>query len=616
MVDVMRGLSDAERWLLRRILSGFGALPFTGGQLAGWTAEGPWTGAEIRLAIRRLVRDGVLEERRPPWGDRTWRLPAAEAVRWHKMIFPVQADPLPQDEEMRIRRDAAAHRLPLSLELMLVWAALERCGGLPLTRKGGLHRPTASRLAAAMRLTEAELAGVPLPPEFVTGREERAADGARGGGRAASGGPPLQLAMALDLGLECRVLKREPWRIAVDPAGLSAWLKLGRSEADKVLRALLTERYAARDPDLFFAACTVERFPAGRWFRLADAVGTGAGAVALETWTAFMASCGWLERGYWRGERVFRRKKPPEDGDRRHPALRVLPDLEVWALPEAGLRCRFELERIAERVSADEVFVYRLTQAGCDRARAFGYGREEVVSFLERESGAPLPAPVKAALADWFAAETAPAASRGQSPEFLRATLPDGLPETEKDPVNRVLSGPVNRVPFATASRAPTGTSDVVPPAPSIRAPSGREDVRDGRVPGDDREALFPGIGTVPPSWLREMRRYHPSTAGLLVQQALAWRTALRLSSGGVEFEFVPLEFERTADEWEARGFIRERITEAGREPTSRGATDGERLLAGEPSWKVRPAVIRSCEAAELCIVLPSGLTGPPSDMV
>jgi len=619
----MHEWSDAERWLLRRILAGFGAMPFDGGQLAGWAAEGPWTGAEIRLAIRRLVRIGVLEERSPPWGDRTWRLPAAEAVRWHGVLFPVQADPLPPDEEVWIRRDAAAHRLPLSLELMLVWAALERCGGLPLTRKGGFHRPAAARLAAEMRLTEAELAGVPVPPDIAAGGEEGAAvgvrnggrddardgvrngarDGARDGGRTASGGLPLQLAMALDLGLECGVLKREPERIAVDPSGLSAWLALGRSEADDALRALLAERYASRDPALFFAACALARFPAGRWFCLADAAGTGADAGALEAWTAFMASCGWLERGSWRGERVFRRKKPPEESDGRIPALRVLPDLEVWVLPEAGLRCRFELERVAERTSADEVFVYRLTQAGCARAKMFGYGRDEVVSFLERESGAPLPAPVEAALADWFA-ETAPASGVRPS-DFRRAARQEGMPTEEKDPENRMSSGPVNRVPPALASRTSSGQVDRVPSAPSIRTRSGREDAQDGLFPGDDLEELFPGIGAVPPSWLRAMRRYHPSTAGLVVQQALAWRTALRLSAGGGEFEFVPLGFERTADRWEARGFIRERKPASDRGPACGGATAGERHGAGEPFWEVRPAVIRSCETAELCILLP-----------
>jgi len=607
MVDMMHGLSDAERWLLRRILAGFGALPFAGVQLAEWIPEGPWTGAEIRLAIRRLVREGVLEERSPPWGDRTWRLPAVEAVKWHGGIFPVKADPLPRDEEVWIRRDAAEHRLPLSLELMLVWAALERCGGLPLTRKGGIHRPAAVRLAAEMRLTEAELAGLPLPPDIAAGGEERGADGARDGTRSTSGGLPLQLVMALDLGLECGVLKREPERIAVDPDGLSAWLALARSEADDALRALLAERYAARDSALFFAACAVERFPAGRWFRLADAAGTGADAGALETWTTFMASCGWLDRGSWRGERVFRRKKPPEEGDGRPFVLRVLPDLEVWALPEAGLRCRYELERIAERTSADEVFVYRLTQAGCARAKAFGYGREEVVSFLERESGTPLPAPVGAALADWFA-ETEPAASGGRPSDFRRAAPREGLPAAKKEPEIRMPSGPVHRVPLAPASRTPPGR------VKTSEAPAVPKDGRTGQFPEDGLEKLFPGIGSVSPFWLRTMRRYHPSTAGLLVQQALAWRTALRLSSGGRECEFVPLGFERTADGWEARGFIRER--ELDRVTLCDGATDGEPPRTEESPWEVRPAVIRSADAAELRILLPPGLTGSPSDMV
>jgi len=595
MVDVMREYNGAERWVLRGILPRFGALPFAEEQLAGLYAEGPWTGAEIRLALRRLVRDGVLVEWRPAWGDRTWQLPAAEAVRWHRVLFPLHPDPLPETEESAVSRDAAVHRLPLSLELLLVWAELERRGGLPLTRRGGPHRTAAARLAAEMRLKAEELAGLPFPPDAPEGLAEKGdAAGVRDGGPAEYGGLPPQLALAIDLGLRCRALKREPERIAVDSAGLADWLAQSRGEADDALFSLLLEHYASRDPSLFFAACTLRQFPSGRWFRLDDAVRAGADAAALETWMAYMVSFGWLERGRSGRGMVFRRKKPPEETEGPSRALRVLPDLEVWVLPEAGLRCRYELERIAERSSADEVFVYRLTQAACARAQAVGLGREDAVSFLERESGHPLPAPVKAALADWFAGP-ATGTSEGPSPENRRAGSRDAAPAANRGAVD------------GSAGHRTATDCGTAHPAFGVAAARGSE--APASAPDDEPEELFPGLQTVPPTWLQAMRRYHPSTAGLLVRQALAWRTGLRLSVRGREIEFVPLSLERTADQWEARGFIRESREE-------NDGADAGAASADAPPYETREAVIRAADVAELRIVLPAGLTGPPSGMV
>jgi hypothetical protein len=618
MVDVMREYmreyNGAERWVLRGILPRFGDWPFAEEELSGLCAEGPWTGAEIRLALRRLVRDGVLVEWRPAWGDLKWRLPAAAAVRWYRVLFPLRPDPLPETEEHAVRRDTAAHRLPLSLELLLVWADLERRGGLPLTRRGGPHRTAAARLAAEMRLKAEELAGLPFPPDASEGlAEERNEVGfTRDGGAAEHGGLPPQLALALDLGQRCRALKREPERIAVDPAGLADWLGRRRSEADDALHSLLLEHYASRNPALLFAACTLRQFPSGRWFRVADAVRAGADADTLEAWMAYMVSFGWLERGRWRDERVFRWKKPPEEADRPSRALRVLPDLEVWALPEAGLRCRYELERIAERTSADEVFVYRLTQSACARAQASGLGREAVVTFLERESGNPLAASVQAALADWFAGPAA-GTSEGPPPENRRAGLQDTV--TGGNPDRGAVDGEAGQRPApdrGMAYPAPAGKGgfeDRPAAARESAVPASASGNPGPSGPDDESEELFPGLKAVPPTWLHAMRRYHPSTAGLLVRQALAWRTGLRLSVHGREIEFVPLSLERTAEQWEARGFIRERKVEK-EGPADVGAP------ADAPPYEVRAAVIRAADVAELRIVLPAGLTGQPSGMV
>ncbi|MNS04660.1 hypothetical protein D3C72_360440 [compost metagenome] len=52
---------------------------------------------------------------------------------------------------------------------------------------------------------------------------------------------------------------------------------------------------------------------------------------------------------------------------------------------------------------------------------------------------------------------------------------------------------------------------------------------------------LFPGSDEVPQAWCKELRSYHSSTAKALIQQALAWRTKIRLGMKGEVTEGLPL---------------------------------------------------------------------------
>ena len=584
----------AERAVLRAILLRFAALPFAPERAEREMMAGePWTGAEVRLALRRLVRDGVLIERRRTWGEPQVQLPAAMVPVWQRLLCPVRLMPLPAEEARNVRPDVRPHRLPLSLELLLVWAELDRRGGLPLTRRGVPNRAAVARLAGAMRIGAGELAALPFPegesplPEGARSPEE---EGRAPEDRLAPAGSvrrlnkdapewadtPPALRLALELGLACGTLQRNEARIAVHPAGLASWLSQSRSEADAALLACLMARYASRSPSLHLAAGLLSQLPPGPWFRVADAAAAGVDGTAVENWISLMAACGWMDGGEAQGDRVFRWKAPPPDGASAR--LRVLPDLEVWVPPEAGLRCRYVLEWIAERQSADDVFVYRLTREASLRAKGAGCTRDAVAAFLEREARSVLPGPVATALADWYGAPV---------PEG------PGLSETEAmAPVARAILAAPGADNGATRPGGTSGDDEAAPPATEGQAPNEaageaaktdereaeelRPDTGTSRTErsaaraASDLRALFPGIDRIPPVWLRAMRRYHPSTARQLVEQALAWRTSLRMIMRGREVEFVPLALERGGGRWEARGFFREA-----------GITDGEKGGAG-----------------------------------
>lgn len=652
----------AERAVLRAILRRFASRPFAPERLErGAPAGRPWTGAEIRVALHRLVRDGVLIERRRTRGEPQVQLPAAMMPVWQRLLCPVRLAPLPAEEEASVRPDASPHRLPLSLELLPVWAELERRDGLPLTRRGVPNRAAAARLAAAMRIGAGELEALPFPegegplppgeeeraPEArlsPAGKPERRPDGwLRDGAVSPWAGVPSPLRLALELGLACGTLKRAGARIAADPAGLAAWVAQSRPEADAGLLSGLMERYASRSPSLHFAAGILCQLPAGRWFRVADAAAAGGDRSALETWISLMVACGWMEGGEAQGERVFRWKAaPPADASAR---LHVLPDLEVWVPPEAGLRCRYVLERIAERVSADEVFVYRLTREASLRARAAGYTRESVSAFLERESRTALPGPVAGALADWYG-PSAPVAPDARPPGAI-APSAGGSPAApgREDGATRPGDAPHDDAP--TGDDRPADAGGMTGSGGAARAagepgPDARKE-RAAAGAADDLRALFPGVDRIPPAWLRTMRRYHPSTARQLVERAMVWRTGLRMSVRGCEMEFVPLALHDAPGRWEARGFIREAGNPTGAggaggnggkgkigEEADAGGIGGQARVDGEDAGRndgvredggegggadpwpcaVRPAVVRADEIEALRIELPAEIRG------
>lgn len=399
------GASPLERRLLRWIVRRYAGLPFGEDEAElGFAAEEAWTGAEIRVALARMRRDGVLLAVRKTWGDRLLYVPAEKAGLWRLTLAPPRAEPL--EEEPDAEPLSAGTRLPLSLELLAVWSAMRR-HGFPLTAKGVPHKARADKLASGMRLTGEEVAASGI----LTAREQPA---------------PPNVALALDIGLCVGALAREPGRLAVSDRPPAGWAGKSRPEVDAELLELATLRYAGREAKLHGAATALRGLAPGLWYKesevrgseepgAADAADAEGEDDAWERWLGLMASFDWLERAVesGSGERIvrwtidpslpgLRNGSPAAEAVPGEGAIYVQPDLEIFVPPEAGFDARWILESVAERTAADVVFAYRLTRESCHRASEAGWTFSELAGWLERQSGCPLPEPARRALTDWF----------------------------------------------------------------------------------------------------------------------------------------------------------------------------------------------------------------------
>lgn len=632
------GAGWARRWaeaadplareLLLRIVRAYAAMPFGEEEAeARFRRETGRTGADVRVALARLRRDGAVFAVRKAWGERLLYVPADMAGLWPLVLSLTEADSGMEAEADAPPAEpapasAGGTRLPLSMQLLAAWSDIRR-HGLPLTAQGVPNRARASRLAAVLELTAEEAANAGLWPEA---------------GRTA----PANVELALDIGLRLGWLRREPGRLATADAPPAGWAELTPAGADAKLLDFAALRCAGQDPRLHWAAASLRGLAPGVWHLEREALRRmgepdAQERAALDRWLALLAACGWAERGTAAGEPAFRWRIDPAPEALRAPepeaegTVYALPDLEVIVPPEARLGLRWHLELVAERQTADVVSTYRLSAEGCRRASEAGWRAETFAAWLEQASGAPLPPPAARALADWFGrlgkasladvkllrlAETELADRLARDPQAASwllerlgdrafAVRPDAVRELERrlrelgypPEVPQPGSPPSEAAPVAGARRKGAASARSAAPGPSLgegwlpdRQPLAIYEP-DASLP--EPEELFPGIGQVPAAWLRQPRSYHLSTRRQLVERALAWGAGLRVKRGDRWLEFVPEALMPADGGWAVRGALLRR------EPGESGVAAERLELPGD-------------SLAELMIELPDSGGEPP----
>lgn len=579
--DILSSREWTSRWLanadadsarlLRAIVLRYASLPFELEQLEKALAQDGFTGAEVRVGIAKLRREGVLFAVRKAWGDRVYYVPTDAIALWQPLLMPVRFEPLPPHALWRPIYAEKPYRLPLSLELLIAWHTM-RDYPIGITAKGSLNRSAIARIVMRMRLTPEEL----VPLAFAYPDSEYL---------------PRQAALAIDMGMCAGVLIRTRDAIRLEEGGLRRWLAKSVRQADARLLALLVERYASSNARLHLIASACRGIITDCWLSEQCFASVAEGGEA-DAWLGLLESCGWLERGTVAGERVFRAKPEyPRDEpgvsdcmEQGGGSFVVQPDGEIIVTPDVGLSARWTLEDVAELVAADTLFVYRLTRRACAEAYAAGYTLDALRGFLEQGSGDRLPDQAADALSDWYsrlgmarlvealllrAATPELAKLLREDPELSLLTIePIGATDFIVDPADRrVFEERLAKLGYPLTKR---GRSDVERKAGDEPRP-----IADGGDPGwiyqprtvrhyeaeaslPDPEELFPGVSDIPAAWLREPRSYHASTREALLRRAIDWQAPVLVRQAGGLRQFVPSAVERAGTDWYAIGHWRE----------------------------------------------------------
>ncbi|WP_135547502.1 helicase-associated domain-containing protein [Paenibacillus cymbidii] len=606
LTDALASMKDWERNTLLVVLRRFADLPFDAQQLTAAAAYSGMTAAEATAGLEMLQARGVLSEAADgPREPRKLELPAHMLAAWQRLLLPKRhpATLLPEGAEPEFSAAAGA-ALGLEHGLLELLGRIGLEGGTAPPEEGRMPRKLAKQLEGCM---------APYNDAYAAAASLAELDDAA----AAQSQPDAGLLLALAGELALLVAGK---RLELRERPLIAWLHQPHPTLRVQAYAAWKRIAAPRSAEARHMLAALEALPALGWNRwenllrwmqhygMINGNGTELPSAHATGILCQLAGFGWLELGRDSAAVWLRTTGaltedgaaaaiPAAAGATSRAELYVQPDLEIIASANVSFAVQWELMGLAERATADVVSVYKLTQASAARAADNGRDAETAIAFLQQHAKYGVPEAAAAELRRWMRqagerardgkgrlqqaaasclllcadARTAAAVAghpklrmclSGKSGQLAFVVLRD---QAENLILNIAQAGlsyrcrvewsdmPSNRLyprVFDTTigNREQASSRNPKPPDLEIPVPAPR-----------DPERLYPGFGRIPQAWFALCRSYHASTRRRMVEQALAWRTRVKLGAGERQWIVTPLRIEQEeSGGWSIVGQLRD----------------------------------------------------------
>ncbi|SEM75931.1 helicase-associated domain-containing protein [Paenibacillus sp. OV219] len=551
--EVWLRLNDPDHYVLEVILLGFGHSLFSEEQLLQ-AAKPRLAGSELRIGLLHLQEAGIVFAVRRGWGEKLYGVPSDLYTVWfHAMQDRKRLPAMPEIDSYDIVPidGSVGYVPPLSVQLLHAMAALQHTG-MKRTTRGVLAKRAIESATAQLHYDNERLLGV---------AELTQADAAQL--------YPLPLAIMLQLAVQEGWLIERASAYYINQAGWENWLEQRAPKREERLLLQIIELLSSRNAAAAVGAAQLfTQSEAYIWYRAADvearldrassAVLTKPPQSTIAVWCQLLRTLGYMEVAEDEfGAAVFRWLLQPielgvrddvndkandndndcdnEDEDDNHndkandeevirrfeaAAIQFTPDGDIYVQEDCPYSVRWQLELIAERRRTDRVTVYRMTERSYKRTAEQGIGTGEVIHMLEAAADEPLPETMRAAISIGMSAHTAVLAP---VPEPVSVTLHGSNP-SECEPSLLVLG---------------SQSYEIIIEHKAVRS-------------------LFAGIESVPAMWMKQFRSYHLSTRRELMEQALSWRAAVKLSCEGQIKPFIPERIVDEDDKWAVIGYLQE----------------------------------------------------------
>ncbi|MEB3101259.1 helicase-associated domain-containing protein [Ferviditalea candida] len=610
-------LYHLERKTLDIIIQRLGILPFEWSQLRKASAD-DLTEAECKVGLARLRSRGIVFAYKKTWGERFFFIPYDLYPFWHMQALPdLYTDGWEEASDGVEVACSKPHQLADSLFLLLAYIARHQP---PLNRNGSIHKRHMQQMEERLNLhaevldrlevghsgSETCSSSFAVVFDILLRYGLIANEGDRLGIRLPELAAWLSRSRSeteeelLQLWYQTRMPKNllvQHATIAMQKAPVDRWISLKRFAE----RLLLPDMRSLGQFDPISAAAAIK----GQWLEpLAEAGFIDIGCRCGEDWhfrwrvgpqSVFSAAV--QDEGETEGEtKAFFRQ---EDGQ-----FYVQPDFELVIPPPVSYRIRWELESMADLVQTGSFWQYTLSKESVMRALEDGRDGKQLLDFLERHAKYGIPDNVREVLQHWSsrhsevrlltitllrckdssAAEAIAADSgmvahilerigeldfivRSERLDHLQKALEQSGYMSRRDKTGKAAKEPKAAFPSFIRHEPGCGDdSELLCPQPFWKAhgfvPAAYPVIPydlDISVPKLDE--VYPQLRDIPAMWLKDLRRYHASTARELLEKAIAWGAYVKIVTGEQQLTLLPKRLEDRMQTWSVIGlFNREEI--------------------------------------------------------
>lgn len=506
-------LRSREMEILRRIYASFAGQSFDDASFMKLRMEG-YSGVEHLLSFLVLRKKGYIRAVMNTWGERLYYIAIERLAMLHRILYTYQL--IEVKEEVILRKEAKPG-LALDVFHVLVFIANEP---LPLTTKGAVHKKTIQKITDRLNLKGEDLKGLTLQVSNIEN-------------------VPVHINLILDLLHELQLVTKEPRQIVLREKALYTWLNRNTEQMTSILLKIVIERFGSKDTTMQHLWCSICQSPivSGQWVemelllewmlqqQLLEPSQLTEMRIQANTWLYAFAGLGWMEVGILADHRICFRWSISADevrnayvfdkgsstllSDINISKFYVQPDFDIIVLPNVSNLLRWKLMMFTELHKSDRTSIYRLTKASILQALRKGVGVNEMISFMMEHAETGVPDHISLTIRQW-AKET----NEGEllNTEFIENICREQYEyETGDYEIRSFYKDDYNRHRLHVEDDLPL------------------------------RETLFQGIDQIPKMWMKDFRSYHFSTGIQMMEQAILWKTSMKLSLEGKEVDFIPL---------------------------------------------------------------------------
>lgn len=574
---IRRTLGCVKPWvhpILRLAVSRFGTLPFQSRELEGAALAEGISGAHVKAALLTMRHYGWIMPLRKSWGEEVYLFPEDTLAVWHRLLFPgalrepeVNVD----DEGERIGNAGCAAYDVLSLLMLL------RGEGIPMTKSGVWSKASLKKLAAALIVSDEDLASAGLQLKAEAGCGPAAAS-------------------VMDLGIRSGLIAVADgrWRLKAEAASL--WVRQSVEQAQRKLYLHWKSVIPQSEAWEIHALARLEQAEAGKWYLLDE----------LFEW---LRDCGMMNRiaedllsdyvlsrllpmqvfGFIRIRRLpdgsvafqlpYSLAEEAHGSPEVYRGLVVQPDMELILAPYPPLILLWEIGVWTETVNRGEMFVLRLTRESIRQGVSLGTDADHMLALLAEYCFGGIDPHVAGTIKEWAGASQATVRTGLALLELRDRRLRTVVEEDAESkacglerlgegwyavplPMLEKLERRLDRLGIVSVRQSSAADH---PDLTAAEEEAEREAPKPLLLPGridpvctPSPESPATGSGEwnhVPAAWLQRLASYHPSTRKEMIRKAIEWKAPVRLAGVGSEdWELIPLAIRENGYQWIVEG--------------------------------------------------------------